>query len=60
MHTILRKRGKSVALVLPNAVLKRTGAGAGTMVDLRVEDGHLIITPVGGPTLKEAEVRSSA
>lgn len=53
MRTFLQTRGKSVTLILPDAILEQVGAGVGTMIDLRVEDGTLIITPLGlEPTIE--------
>lgn len=59
MLTVLRKRGKSVALILPDALLRRAGAGVGTRVDLRVEDGTLVITPLGSALTTEQDATES-
>ena len=49
MQTALRKMGNSVGMILPKAVLQELGAGAGTPMILRVEDGTVLATPVRHP-----------
>lgn len=49
MQTALRKMGNSVGMILPKAVLKELGAGAGTPMTLRVEAGTVVATPVRHP-----------
>ena len=46
MQSALRKIGNSTGLVLPRAILGEIGVTTGAMLDLRVEDGRLIATPV--------------
>ena len=46
MHSALRKIGNSTGLVLPKPILGAMGVTGGTMLDLTVEDGRLIATPV--------------
>lgn len=49
MQTALRKMGNSVGMILPKALLKEIGATAGTAMDLRVEDGKFVATPMKHP-----------
>jgi antitoxin MazE len=46
MQTSLRKIGNSTGMILPGAILGEIGASSGTAMDLRVEDGKLIVTPI--------------
>ncbi|MEP6784569.1 MAG: AbrB/MazE/SpoVT family DNA-binding domain-containing protein [Sphingomonadales bacterium] len=46
MQSALRKIGNSTGLVLPKHILGAMGVAGGTMLDLKVEDGRLIATPV--------------
>lgn len=46
MQSALRKIGNSTGLVLPKPILGAMGVAGGTMLDLTVEDGRLIATPV--------------
>ena len=46
MQTALRKMGNSVGMIVPKAILQELGAGAGTAMDMRVEDGRVVATPV--------------
>lgn len=45
MQITLRKMGNSTGLILPKALLKAVGAGAGTAMDIRLEDGSFVVTP---------------
>ncbi len=49
MQSALRKIGNSTGLVLPRPILGAMGVTGGTMLDLKVEDGRLIATPVVRP-----------
>lgn len=49
MHSALRKMGNSTGLIVPRALLAEIGATSGAAMDLRVEDGKLIATPVTSP-----------
>ena len=49
MQTALRKMGNSVGMIVPKAILKELGAGAGTAMDVRVEEGRVVATPVRHP-----------
>ncbi len=46
MQTALRKMGNSTGMILPQSILKEIGASTGAKMDVRVEDGKLIITPL--------------
>lgn len=46
MQTALRKIGNSVGMIVPASILGEIGATAGAALDLRVEDGKIIATPV--------------
>lgn len=46
MQTALRKMGNSTGLIVPRTLLGELGVTTGTAMDLRVEDGKLIATPV--------------
>jgi len=46
MHALLRKIGNSTGLIVPRALLAEIGVANGAEMDLRVENGRLIATPV--------------
>lgn len=46
MQSALRKIGNSTGIVLPRAILGEIGLRAGASLNLKVEDGRLIGTPV--------------
>ena len=46
MRTALRKMGNSTGMILPKAVLQEIGATIGTSMDVRVEAGKMIVTPL--------------
>lgn len=46
MQSALRKIGNSTGFVVPRPILGALGVSGGTMLDLTVEDGRLIATPV--------------
>ena len=45
MRTSLRKMGNSTGMIVPRSILGAIGATTGAAMDLRVEDGKLIVTP---------------
>jgi antitoxin MazE len=45
VQTSLRKMGNSVGLIMPKAILNEIGATAGTPMEVRVEEGRVIVTP---------------
>lgn len=45
-QTALRKMGNSTGIILPRAILSEIGLATGAALDLRVENGKLIATPV--------------
>lgn len=49
MQTALRKMGNSTGLIVPRALLGEIGVTTGTKMDLKVEDGKLIATPLRKP-----------
>lgn len=46
MRTALRKMGNSTGMILPKAMLQEIGLSAGAPMDVRVEDGKLVATPI--------------
>jgi antitoxin MazE len=46
MQTALRKMGNSTGIILPRSILGQIGLTTGAAMDLRVEDGKLIGTPI--------------
>ncbi|BCA60427.1 AbrB/MazE/SpoVT family DNA-binding domain-containing protein [Sphingomonas sp. HMP6] len=46
MQTSLRKMGNSVGMIVPKAVLQEIGLSVGAPMDVRVEDGKVVATPV--------------
>ena len=46
MHSALRKTGNSTGLIVPKTVLREAGVESGTTLDLIVEDGRIVATPV--------------
>ncbi len=46
MRTALRRMGNSVGMILPKPLLRAAGLTSGAALDVAVEDGRLIVTPV--------------
>lgn len=46
MQTVLRKMGNSTGIILPKSLLGELGVSIGQTVDLKVEDGRIVATPV--------------
>jgi len=46
MRTAVRKLGNSAGIIIPKSVLAELGLSAGDAVNLRLENGHLILAPV--------------
>ncbi len=46
MQTALRKMGNSTGMIVPRALLAEMGVGVGTAIELKVEDGKLVGSPV--------------
>jgi antitoxin MazE len=46
MQTSLRKMGNSTGMIVPRALLAELGATVGTAIDLKVEDGKLVASPI--------------
>ncbi len=56
MQSALRKMGNSTGLIVPKAMLRAAGVESGTVLDLAVEDGRIIASPVrAGPRAGWAE-----
>ena len=49
MQTALRKMGNSIGMIVPHALLKELGVTAGTAMDVRLEEGKVVATPVRHP-----------
>jgi len=45
-QTALRKMGNSTGMILPKSILGEIGVTTGATMDLKVEDGRLIVTPI--------------
>ena len=52
MKSALRKMGNSTGMILPLAILAQAGLAVGAQMDLTVEDGRLVATPIL-PTLRQ-------
>lgn len=46
MRAALRKLGNSSGLIIPKSLLAEIGIGVGDAVDIRLEDGQIIMAPV--------------
>ena len=46
MQTALRKMGNSTGMIVPRALLAEMGVSVGTAIELNVEDGKLVGSPV--------------
>lgn len=55
MQTSLRKMGNSIGMIVPKAILKELGAVAGTAMDVRIEGGNVVATPIANPRAGWAE-----
>ena len=49
MQSALKKFGNSAGVIIPKPLLSEIGVQAGDGVDLRVEDGRLVIEPSRNP-----------
>lgn len=47
MHKKIHKWGNSLGLRIPKSFAEEAGVGAGSKVDLAVQNGELIVRPVG-------------
>jgi antitoxin MazE len=45
LQSTLRKMGNSTGLILPKAILDQLGLACGAKVELRVQDGEVIVHP---------------
>jgi antitoxin MazE len=46
MQVAVRKLGNSAGVIIPKSVLTELGLSAGDSMDMRLEDGRLILAPV--------------
>ena len=46
MQTALRKMGNSTGMILPKPILKELGVESGASMDVIVENGRVIATPI--------------
>jgi len=46
MQTAVRKLGNSAGVIIPKSILAELGLSAGDAVDMRLEEGRLILAPV--------------
>ncbi|HKX77058.1 MAG TPA: AbrB/MazE/SpoVT family DNA-binding domain-containing protein [Novosphingobium sp.] len=46
LRTTLRKMGNSTGLILPKPILDQLGLSSGAKMELRLEDGKVIVAPV--------------
>jgi antitoxin MazE len=46
MQTVLRKMGNSTGIIVPKSMLGELGIATGQAIDLRLEDGRIVATPV--------------
>jgi antitoxin MazE len=49
MQTAVRKLGNSAGVIIPKSMLCELGLGAGDAVDLRLEDGRIVLAPARRP-----------
>jgi len=49
MKSALRKMGNSTGMILPKPVLQELGVASGTMMDVVVENGRVVATPIIRP-----------
>ncbi|HEX4695015.1 hypothetical protein [Sphingomonas sp.] len=59
MQTALRKMGNSTGLIVPRTMLSEIGVTTGAAMDLKVEDGKLIATPLRHPREGWAEAAAA-
>lgn len=46
MHIVVRKMGNSAGMILPRTILGEAGLGVGAALDVKVEEGRIVATPV--------------
>jgi antitoxin ChpS len=54
--TTLRNAGGSVVMAIPKRILELVNLQSGSVVDIDVKDGHLVIEPVKRPHYKLADL----
>ena len=60
MHVIIKKWGNSASVRIPSAIMKAASLKLDETVDVRVEDGHIVIEPVAHPDAYDLEQLLSA
>lgn len=56
MQTKIQRWGNSLGLRIPRSFAQETGVGAGSQVDLSVQDGDLVVKPVRRKTYQLKEL----
>ncbi|WP_333834635.1 AbrB/MazE/SpoVT family DNA-binding domain-containing protein [Rubrimonas sp.] len=54
MHAVIKKWGNSAAVRVPTSVMSELGLGVDDPIDIRVEDGRIVIEPAA-PTAPRLE-----
>ena len=54
--TTLRNAGGSVVMAIPKRILELVNLQSGSVVDIDIKDGHLVIEPVKKPHYKLADL----
>lgn len=49
MRSALRRMGNSTGMIVPSAVLREAGLASGAVLDVSVEAGRIVATPVVQP-----------
>lgn len=60
MQTALRKMGNSSGIILPKPILTALGLPTGAKLDLELDDGRVIVTPVKRVPLEGWAVAAAA
>lgn len=58
METAIRKLGNSAGIILPVALLRSLKCEVGQTIDIAVEDGRLVVTPVRRKRYTAAELNA--
>ncbi|MDP1636056.1 MAG: AbrB/MazE/SpoVT family DNA-binding domain-containing protein [Gallionellaceae bacterium] len=58
METAIRKLGNSAGIILPAALLRSLKCEVGQTIEIEVEDGRLVVTPVRRKRYTAAELNS--
>jgi antitoxin MazE len=60
MQTALRKMGNSTGMILPKPILKELGVESGAAMEVVVENGRVIATPVKKRKVREGWAEAAA